>query len=106
MNRTITVHNWFNTTDIRVYQANQKADGTWVVEDQDSRITIKGNESSNFDVQYNGIYVTYRPTVFTEEPLGYMRYNEGLVTLDVFDIRAGNMPWGFYASWRGAHVPA
>ena len=105
MSKKITVYNWFNTTDISVYQAARSSDGTWKHFEK-PRIDIKGDQNQTIDIEFDGIYLTYWPITTIEKPFGYFLYYDGLQDLDVFDIRAGNMPWGFYASWRGAHIPA
>lgn len=98
----IMVHNWFNTTDISVYQANRATDGNWTFS-KSPCVTIKGNDKAEIIVANAGIYLTWWATVWDEKPFGYLPVHEGLEVLDVFDIAAGNMPRGYYASWRGPH---
>ncbi|MEP3890337.1 MAG: hypothetical protein ABJN69_07700 [Hellea sp.] len=95
----ITVNNFFNSTDISIYNAVYK-DGVWAKGAVIARLI--GNERSEINVESDGIYVTYWKAALSEFPLGsgYIHMTEYCDELDVFDIRAGNMPSGFYASWR------
>ena len=98
----ITVNNWFNTTDIKVYQAAVDNNGKWSKMGDGTKLV--GKESGKFQVKYQGFAITYYPTAGVEKDLGYcaaccVPY---LYILDVFDIAAGNMPHGYYDSWRAA----
>lgn len=100
----IHVNNFFNTTDISIYEAWFQ-DGIWrkgdLVIDR-----MKGGQDQNVDVKSNGIYVTFWKTVDVEIPIGkgYLKIPGASTVLDVYDIRAGHMPEGFYANWRGLHM--
>jgi len=98
----ITVHNWFNTTDISVYQADRAADGTWT-HSPNPPVNIKGGGKAEINVEKAGIFLQWWATVTIPRDFGYLAVHEGLEVLDVFDIAAGNMPKGYYASWRGPH---
>jgi len=100
---TTTIYNWFNTSDISVYKATRAKDGTWS-HFPDPRIIIKGNGKRELRITpTTGIFLTWWATVAIEKELGYLPIQEGLETVDVFDIAAGNMPKGYYASWRGLY---
>jgi hypothetical protein len=104
---TINVHNWFNTTDAEIWKATFN-NGVWKHEGKSS-LFLKGNQSGELQVEHNydGIYVTYKPTVASHQAIGtgYMHVNSGLtqlslVDLDLFKIDAGNFPHSWYAEWR------
>ena len=97
--KKITVNNYFNTTDISIYNAIYK-DGVWAKGAVIAK--LKGNECREINVDSNGVYLTYWATITIEKPLGtgYVHMTDNYSELDVFDIRAGHMPFGFFASWR------
>lgn len=99
---TVHIYNWFNTTDISVYKATQARDGTWSHFPK-PLFTIKGNEMREVHVATAGLFLTWWATVAIEKEFGYLPVREGLQKVDVFDIAAGNMPRGYYASWRGLY---
>lgn len=100
--QTTTINNWFNTTDISVYKATRAEDGTWS-HLPNPLFTLKGNEKREVWVTTPGIFLTWWATVKDQNDFGYLPIPEGLEILDVFDIAAGNMPKGYYASWRGLY---
>jgi len=106
----ITVNNWFTTTDISVYQATKSNQGVWEKRGGERNekdkgtlwIDIKWNHSAEFEVQYQGVWIDYWPTVSIEKSIGHCEVVSPYTLLDVFDIAAGYMPHGYYASWRAA----
>ncbi len=100
---TVWINNYFNGTDIKVYGA-QEISGKW--EKLGDPIVIPATKSANFTTDQPGLFITYMATVGIEKPLGGGPFAGGYYgVLDVFDIRAGWMPPGFFASWRMTYLP-